>query len=167
MKLVTKIQHRLVTIMCSLPSRPKVSKVHKVKEAPIPWFNIETKHIPFEDGSRITCARCKNSFHHKDPNLKRWLTTGCAAIGSAADRPIPLPYEAIHIGNRNVHSSHNLNQYRGLVYCSKCGCRSEGSVLKKLSQPCQPPTKSYGAPAVKALLNGKKPPGMKVWPDEA
>ncbi len=166
MKLVTKIQHRLVTILCSLPNRTKESKLPKAKVLPTPWYNIETKHVPFEDGCRVACARCKNSFHSKDPNLKQWLSSTCIAIGTAADRPIPLPYEAIHIGNNNVHSTHSLKQYRGLIFCSKCGCRTEGAVLKKLSAPCQPPTKSYGLPAVKALRQGKRPPGMKFWPDE-
>lgn len=55
-------------------------------------------------------------------------------------RHIQLKDDAnIHIGNKQIHSSHNMYTYRGLLYCLKCGATGTNQ-LRYLSKPCEPPS---------------------------
>ncbi len=76
-------------------------------------------------------------------------------MGFPIDKPIPLKYEAIHRGNATTHHTHILYTYKGLVYCNKCGMKSN-SELRKLSHPCNPPTE-YGLANLKAIAEGNLP----------
>ena len=81
------------------------------------------------------------------------------------DRPVPLPFEELHIGNKFTHISHQLNKFRGLIYCRRCGCRAGNAILKNLSTPCQPPSATYGRLSLSRLREGKLPPGLLEFPD--
>ena len=165
---VERIQHRLASIITNLPARVKNDR-RVTRSVPMPFPSVselitESQHVVHSDGSRVSCARCHNSFAACDPNLKLWLRTACSAIASCADRPVPLPFEELHIGNKFTHISHQLNKYRGLVYCRRCGCRAGSAVLRNLSERCKPPT-SYGTLSIKALQDGRLPPNLSAWPD--
>ncbi len=163
--LCKRIQHRLTTIICNLPNRPK--RPPKIIEPRVPLQSIcdNSSHILHESDSRIACARCHNSFNKHDPALRGWLQCMCQAIGSSSDKPIPLSLTQLHSGNRVTHHSHKLLQYRGLVYCNKCGSRDGRLGYKKLASQCAPPT-PYGIQSLKALRECIKPPGLDRWPDE-
>ena len=165
-RLTKRIQYRLATILVQLPHRTKaaVEPAHPVNIPPLDDILAETRHVLYRRADKICCAGCSNQFSAKDPNLRAWLATYCSSAGSDRDRPIPLPFEEVHIGNRFTHISHRLNRYRGLVYCRKCGCRAGKSRLGKLCEPCLPPTE-YGQASILALLQGKLPPGLDKWPD--
>ncbi len=163
--LTKRIQFRLAAILCTLPGRPKRKQRPKRKEVTPPWHTIATNHTPYENGRRVCCSRCRSGFAIKDPSLNLWLQSSCTAIGSSTDKPIPLTYEQVHIGNSNTHNSHQLYKYRGLIYCNKCVCKSRGAKLVNLSRLCLPPAPTYGKPALKALQQGMKPPGLTKWPD--
>ena len=96
--------------------------------------------------------------------MESWSSTHGGGIGAAHDRPVPMPFKTIHAGNTPTHVSHALYEYRGLVYCNKCGCRGESHRLRKLSKPCQSPTQ-YGRDAIMALANGRPPPRLSHWPE--
>jgi hypothetical protein len=149
-----------------LPNREKTPK-NKVAKEPRPDIQTllaATSHILVEGNSdRVGCARCHNSFRSNDPSLKHWLTCPCSELRSSADRPVPIPYEELHIGNTASHFTHSLNQYRGLIYCRKCGSRGGANQLRKLSKPCAPPT-TYGRQTLSALSEGRLPPKLKQWP---
>ena len=118
---------------------------------------LASSHSLYEEDelNRISCARCHNSFNKKDPCLKAWLVCSCVAIGKDTDRPVTIPYEEIHLGNRVTHISHSLFKFRGIVFCNKCGTKGSAK-LHKLSSPCLPPTQ-YGISNLKALRAGKLP----------
>ncbi len=97
--------------------------------------------------------------------LRLLISCRCTAIGSSSDRPTPLRFEELHLGNRTTHSSHNLNIFRGLVFCSKCGARSGRLGFKLLANKCLPP-KGYGLASLYSLREGKLPPNLSRWPDE-
>jgi hypothetical protein len=166
--LTKKIQHRLTTILTNLPSRNranlKESKPFLVRCPSVQELIVESTHVVHSDSTRVGCARCHNNFALHDPILKHWLGSACSAIATSYDRPVPLPFEELHIGNKFTHISHQLNKFRGLIYCRKCGCRAGRALLRKLSEKCQPPT-PYGLLAIQALKDGKLPPNLKVWPD--
>ena len=116
----------------------------------------------FLDGKRLHCARCRSSFLVKSQACRDWLISICAGIGTSLDKPVPLLYEVVHIGNRSSHPSHKLCQYKGLTFCSKCGGRSQHR-LRKLAIACEPPT-STGELVLKAISKDKLPIGLTEWP---
>ena len=89
----------------------------------------------------------------------------CVAIGTAVDRPVPLPFHVCHIGNQEVNFSHRLRTFRGLLFCSVCGALSQKQKLGNLAYQCSPPGE-YGKRNIKYLNQGKLPPGLVQWPDE-
>ena len=86
----------------------------------------------------------------------------CREYLSIDDRPIPIPYEEVHLGNKCTHVSHKLMKFRGLVYCGKCGMRGT-TQLQKLGSACAPPTQ-YGRDSLAKLALGLLPPSLKSWP---
>ena len=167
--MVKKIQHRLTVILMSLPPRERHKTRTSQQDIPrgpsISEILVQSTHIVHTSPSRVSCARCRNSFALSDPSAKHWLMSACSAIATSADRPVPLPFEEIHIGNKFTHISHQLMEYRGLVYCRKCGCRSARAVLRNLGSKCSVPSQTYGVPSLKALREGRLPPGLTGWPD--
>ena len=141
--LTKKIQHRLATILINLSSRTKPNCVVKSKPAPITSPSVhelmaESQHILHSDAKRVGCVRCHSSFLLSDPAFPHWVKSRCAAIATSYDRPVSLPFEELHIGNQYTHISHQLNKFRGLIYCRKCGCRAGRALIRKLSDKCQP-----------------------------
>ena len=166
--LTKRIQHRLATIIMSLPNRTKHDKPEKyLPDPPIPYTDIDTDHILFDSDNRVGCARCHDNFSKNDSSLKVWLSTKCKCnnIHHSSNRPTPLPLEVVHSGNRHTHHTHSLYKFRGLIFCNKCGSRSGRFGLKHLGAPCEPPN-VYGLASLKALRNGLLPPNLTQWPDE-
>ena len=56
------------------------------------------------------------------------------------DRPYPLPREPIHIGNQVTHHTHPLGIFRGMLYCTRRGCRGGSNQLHYLAKKCEPPS---------------------------
>ena len=110
------------------------------------------------------CARCSSSFLVSDSGVRHWLLGKCPNLGKSSDRPVLLPYEALHVGNKVSHHSHSLKLFRGVVYCGVCGARGP-TKLHKLAHPCLPPT-SKGKATLKALNQGHLPPGLVSWPTD-
>jgi len=163
--LTKSIQHRLATILINLPDRNK-AKIEKPERGPRPDLTAlfaSSSHSVYQDKERVGCARCHNNFHIKDASLEHWLQCSCPHGTSDRDRPVPIPYMEVHVGNNITHTSHTMLRYRGLVYCKKCGNRGTYSQLRKLSKPCTPPT-DYGRKSLSALAQGKLPPGLTQWP---
>ena len=90
-----------------------------------------------------------------------FLEGPCGAIGHPVDKPVPLPYEAVHIGNQLAHYIHKLQIYRGIVYCRICGMRGP-TKLHNLAHPCKPPT-AYGKQVLSSLNQGRLPAGLSNW----
>ena len=167
--LVRRIQRRHATIIMNLPYRA-VDKEVKIKpevhETTIDDLINASEHVAFRQTScRVACARCRQSYNEKDKACPLFLRSHCSGLGNVADRPVPLPYEALHIGNKSIHHTHCINSYKGIMYCNKCGTRGPTKLIK-LSMPCQPPTQ-YGIDTLRALRRGCKPPGIVEWPEDS
>ena len=166
-RLVTRIQLRLTTIMMHLPNRPKQPKKPVQHRVSLDSLIDETTHTILEEDKHVKCIACLSSFSKKDPNLKRWLCTACphsvSVDSSVQDKPMQLSKSNLHIGKTLAHHTHNLCVVRGLVYCSKCGCRAGSQVLKNMVLPCSPPT-DYGQQSLDAIKSGTLPPNLTHWP---
>ena len=164
--LIKRIQKRLACILCSLPNRPKMVPRNPVVKDKIEAVMHRSAHVCFTVNNRVHCARCKSNFSLHTPNLQDWLNSPCLAIGSDIDRPIPIPFDVVHIGKLVIHSSHKLRIYRGLIFCNKCGSISRYSKLGLLAQICEPP-KYYGSNNLVRLNRGQLPINVDVWPADA
>ena len=163
-KLVKRIQKRMVCIIMNLPERSKHKVVRTPKELAVNLDSCITasRHAITQSGDRISCRRCLNNSARKDKSVVPWLATECIEIPSSS-RPTPIDNNLLHVGNQNIHHSHALAVHRGLVYCSKCGCRRGEAYVKKLARACEPPS-DYGAATLKAVSLDKLPPRLKAWP---
>ena len=97
-----------------------------------------------------------------DKSLEFFFDGPCHAVGHPTDKPTPLPYEAVHLGNQVAHHSHKLQIFRGLVYCRRCGMRGP-TKLDNLAHPCKPPT-AHGKGVLASLSEGRLPPRLNQWP---
>ena len=110
--LIRRIQKRLVTILCTLPDRPKHIPKAKIPKEELCTIIAASKHIifwPNKQANWIKCARCKGTMHSKSTNVKAWIKGSCSGIGYSNDRPIPVYDNIIHIGNHTIH--HTLGLY--------------------------------------------------------
>ena len=162
--LTRRLQRRFIDIICNLPSRPKRTPAVIEPHIHDKLENIlaTSSHIAYISKSRVHCARCHNSFAIHDPAAICWIRSLCTGIGQANDRPLPLAYESLHIGDNVTHFTHSLMLFRGLVYCGKCGAVGTFK-LHKLARPCLPPTQA-GINNIKAIRNNKLPLNVPAWP---
>ena len=97
--------------------------------------------------NRIVCTRCLKT-GPKNRTLG-WVEQPC-------NRELP----------QGLHPSHSphFRIYRGLFLCFKCGSWGK-SRLVNLKKPCQR-LSTTGKQVLKRICKGKKPYGLKSWPDE-
>jgi hypothetical protein len=148
--LVKRIQWRIITVISNLPDRKFCKTVRTVKEHTQDLDDVfnKSKHDLTRDKDRYSCRNCLENFNAKDKSFMHWLSGNCARIPS---RNKPTPFDGlIHIGNQNIHHSHNMFIHQMVKICSKCGCKSGDTVLKKLALPCEPPTE-YGLASLAAI----------------
>ena len=105
--LVKKIQNRVISIVKSLPYRPK--QVKPIKHTITDKDNVEdlvgsTSHIIFQCGTQAQpkygCARCHTQYKIADKNIMPWLKARYRRLNTTSDSSVPLPYETIHMGNK-------------------------------------------------------------------
>jgi len=163
--LVKNIQKRLVAILQNLPDRKKISTIRTPKEIAhtLDQLITDSRHDMQQHQERLTCTGCLNSFSRKDSSLPHFLSTNCNPVPSSS-RPVPID-NSMHVGNKNIHNTHSLTVHRGLVYCSKCGCRKGKGHIRRLALACAPPRRySHGDHTLRAINNDRLPPGLDEWP---
>ena len=166
--LVKRIQNRLATIITQLPNRPKPLKKTKTPRESVEAVMQRSTHVCYTIANRIVCARCASSFSlsRKNPCIQ-WLQSPCLAIGADSDQPVPLAFDFVHIGKQDIHSSHKLCIFKGVVFCNTCGSLSRRRKLGNLGKQCEPPL-DYGRNNLKRLKEGRTPhAGMQHWPETA
>jgi len=168
-KRIKKIQVRLTTIGLYLPQRDK-RKEDKEPKVTINKDNAlaETSHNIIQVNNRYKCTVCLNSFRRDDKGFKHWLITQCVKPSNESIISLHTPVKVnthIHLGNSTVHTSHNMYDYRGIMYCNVCGARTGMDQMRYLSKQCQPPGPG-GKALLLAIAKNKLPAGLKEWPRE-
>ncbi len=81
----------------------------------------------------MTSARARIVALGKCPGPKKW------AKEPDVEAQIwkPMQGSKLVINGVELHRSHNLNWFRGLAYCTKCGHYSAGGKVEKLAYPCE------------------------------
>ena len=167
--LVSRIQKRLATIIMNLPSRestPCSKSKESVAKETIGDLVAQSLHsISLSNGNRYSCSVCKSNFKKYDPGLRSWLKGSCV---NHNPRDYHKPFrvtDSIHIGNNTTHQSHDIYNYRGVIYCNKCG-NFGVKHFNNLSRQCQPP-RTAGVRLLKCIDTGQLPVGVSEWPDES
>ena len=123
---------------------------------------LQSAHTITIIGDRYTCECCLNSYSTKNKlHLQQWLLSPCRIL-PATTKPSNISENTLHVGNLDIHPSHDKRIHKGLVFCRKWGSRA-GSCLKNLAKACVPPGR-YGKESLKAILNDSLPPNLDAWP---
>ena len=119
----------------------------------------------------INCLRCRSLVIVRSDGCRAFILGPCQALGSALDRPVPVTFEKLVVGRQEVHSTHKVYTYKGLMYCRKCGGHAgTGHIIQKLSKICKPvdslPSSKgrWGRAVIDAIQNGELPRGLSRWP---
>jgi predicted HD phosphohydrolase len=126
-QMIKHIQKRLTTIAMYLPLREKqeVTKPPVVPRVTREELLTTTSHNISINGNRYSCTACLSSFSIIDPGCKHWLSIQCVTPASIlVQNHIPTKFnDSVHLGNRTSHVTHDLFNYRGIIYCKICGAR--------------------------------------------
>ena len=165
-ELAGKVQRRLATILVNLPDRVASHSRTKSPHVRTPLDDLIARscHKIVRSGNRFACSVCLSNFSIKDPSLRPWLQTACQTDVQPPRLHKPIKCsENTHFGNQMSHTSHDLYNYRGLLYCNKCGARSGVNQIRKLARPCEAIT-GAGKLVLGCIRKGIRPPGVDMWP---
>ena len=170
-KLTKYIQRRLATILISLPARDreKCDKPEPTPRIKLCDLIISTSHKIVHKDNRLFCSECMSNFSTTDPSCKLWLQTKCSSfnksstLASQTFQPFRI-HDTIHRGKSVSHSSHELMNYRGLIYCNKCGARAGENQFRYLARQCEPPGNT-GTLLLSRINSGQLPYGFSNWPE--
>lgn len=176
--LANRIQLRAVAILIHVASvserRPKTDGFGRRANAPIPLntLALASPHKLIPVGSVWHCSVCLESRHRSLSDFKAWISTECKPTeplsvcrreASVRHSRVPQGVEVL-TGKHVLHSSHELRVFRGLYYCTRCGCYAS-SAPKRLKSECQGLGKA-GRTVLSKIQRGLLPPGLRAWPDE-
>ena len=110
------------------------------------------------------CINCMDMMSKKPISSCRvWLSLACSPISGPTCKPIRIGKDIkVHLGKQVSHVSHQLYEYKGLLYCNKCGTRG---IVKfhLLAEKCGAP-QPMGQATLRNISLDKLPPGLRAWP---
>ena len=125
-------------------------------------------HTIVRRGNLFRCTMCPATAGRS--TLAKLCLQPCSRILCSegdADVPTSRIGTSIMIGNQAVHASHHIAQWRGFLWCWRCGCFNHiVNTLKahprKLAKPCGPPTTAQRQYLAR-LRRGQPPTCNHVW----
>ena len=135
---------------------------------------VPTAHKLLWVGNRVACSDCLQGRSASSAALlKAWLASPCegfspeaALVRQSASKPSHLPVGTVQfVGSREVHQTHDLWLYRGLLYCKRCGAYA-GTRARLLAQACRRVVSASGSQVLAAIADDVKPRNLRAWPDE-
>ena len=166
-QLLYAVQIRMVAVLKLLPQRHKVQKnvARRPKRQPLDEAATVSEHtiIFNSSGTRAHSLVCRASVATAATFVRDWMKSECKDKGAVANYTYkPIHSSGMCIGKQTIHISHRIMQYRGLLYCRRCGHRGP-TRIDKLALCCEAPAKA-GRSNLLAIAKGKLPQGMKEWP---
>ncbi len=155
------IQRRLASVICHLPSRPKVPRLKPIPRPSVTFddmFHMSSHtflpiNSTFSWLSRfgmLSCACCHASCSTKSNRLKAFLTGTCNPVRVQGSTQRFLS-GTISINGAHSHPSHKLQISGSYYVCVACGFKASKR-LYNLKDPCLPQRRSsYGDTMLKAL----------------
>ena len=85
------------------------------------------------------------------------------------DRPDLVPEGApVRVGNQDIHHTHSIRQYKGLVHCNRCYNRvihtKRGPQIRELARTCNGRPTNAGLILKRCFENDALPEGLRKWP---
>ena len=120
------------------------------------------EHRWFRIPSWLKCRTCLLAVSEADKPVAD--SRGCALLlpPGRPDRPERLEGPLFLSLRSQVHQSHVLFHYRGLVWCGRCGSYGLSCRAKGLLRECAPPGR-YGETALKRVASGLPPDWKQHW----
>ena len=168
-KLVSRIQKRLVRILCGFPKSPRKT-IEPKPIVPRPVF------VPLEDEAaksshQLTwndtakgwrCSQCAAFGAKSSSTIRPWLSDKCIPVPSDAKGPVRLPFGIPHlIGANTPHASHALYFYRGYTFCDMCGSCAVNQKSTARKEVCRGRCTTQTAQQRKRLKKGEHPQSAK------
>ena len=129
------------------------------KQEVIQELKLISKHHIIEKATCLWCCHCNTNVSILKPvcDIIHWM------VHSKCIEPNHLPKQTLEV--EGIHPSHSMDCYKGVHYCTKCGnWKVHRSInLHKICPPIRDRT-NHGKNTLKALGNGKIPPGINQWP---
>ena len=182
--LVHRIQQRAVVILSAVCSRCRNVRTLSTTQATMPQLSsaahaMQSSHTITALGRSLFCSKCHQRSAPGAQAARSWLATMCSpnrilqatyTAGTVRPSRIP-PNQAVRVGHRTVHPSHDLMVHQGLHFCRKCGAFASKRLLS-LAEQCDPTGKSpqdaeRKRKAVISLLRGELPRGVKAFPNSS
>ena len=181
-ELVMRIQKRAIVILSLAGVRnagKQATLMRKERPMTLTAQAMLSQHTFTAFGKKLHCQKCHKVSPLGVEAARAWLRTPCQpdklltitySAGTVRPSRIPLGKQVV-IGNATVHTSHELMVFRGLQFCKKCGSYAVKK-LENLARTCDPAGDSpedamRKKNAVKAILQGKLPRGLKQYPNSA
>ena len=117
------------------------------------------------DKPEETPARVEPEPQHIQPglqqqHLQQQHVPEAEPVQGVQSPPVPIGFM---LGKTILHSTHLLAQYRGVVWCWRCCCYSNGNSPKALAKTCSPNRYKAARDSLARLERGL-PPGKGSWP---
>ena len=177
-RLANRIQLRAVMILIHVASvserRPKTEGFGRRVNTSIPLntLALASSHKLVLVGSMWHCSVCLESRHRALSDVRAWMSSECLPTEPLAvcrreatvrHSRVPQGSEVL-TGKHVLHPSHELRVFRGLYYCTRCGCYAS-KAPKRLKSECVGLSKT-GSAVLSRIQRGLLPPGLRAWPDE-
>ena len=159
------IQKRMVAILMHLVVEfPRATRpsVRRPFVCPLERAACESEHMVVLRKHGASCATCLQGCADGLDAQRLWLSTPCLGhaipLDSMEARPVPVPLSPdfpTYMSGRVVHCSHAVFVFKGLAFCTQCGCFGAWRV-KNLVLACAGITK-YGTNSLRRILAGNPP----------
>ena len=111
-----------------------------------------TQHLVCKNGTKISCKRCRESSIGEE--AVQWLKTECNPCNRS------LAKKALY------HESHQIQEFRGVRYCTACGALHTTGRSQKLATACNPPPTVVGLRTLSRIRRNILPVGLNKWPEQ-
>ena len=167
------VQSRILAVCQEfLPKSPKIDAGEPGQRAPTYTDKLlEQGHVLHRSGLRDTCILCAQQWAVRDRAklLELGVCPGPEIWGPGPTTNMEVPWKvpggsSLWYAGAQLHKSHNLCWYRGIMYCTACGSYTTGSRVERLALSCgvKPPNAS-AARRLKCMKRGEHPTSGQ-WP---
>ena len=176
---VKRIQARAVIILSHvMQGRARVAAAPKQPRPQLQTLAasaMQSQHCVTALAGILQCTRCLQRSPARAKGIREWLRTSCCpdrsmlrSITVGTTKPAALsPGTVVHVGKRELHTSHSLHVFRGLYFCQMCGYTASLKA-QNLVKPCSGPgPEAEGIKRAIRIRQGKLPSGLTQWPNDA
>ena len=121
-----------------------------------------SQHVLVEEEGKYRCVLCQQCVARHRNTLVEFIKTECREIVKNRSQFFHVGYP-VRVGTKISHSSHKINGYRGVFFCTQCGNISAQRMIG-LVRPCTGVLSQYGRNNIIALEKGDLPPKVAEWP---